>query len=123
MTLISISMLAIAIINVVLMGVIVVMLLRVKKLIDNAENIVKQHAVPLIDKLNQVADDVKNISKDARNVEQRISAVTTRVIDQVEPPVRHFAALLAGVRAGVGRFFVASHPDDNGFVHAHTGKE
>jgi len=124
MTVMSISMLLIAIINVVLMGVVVAMVLRVKKLLDSAEGIVLTHGVPLIEKLNGVADDVKNISKDARAVEQRIAAITTRVIDGVEPPVRTAAALLAGVRAGVGRFMSASTGNHtNSHVHAHTRKE
>lgn len=121
MTVIAISMLMIAIINVVLMGVVVAMLLRVKRLVDDAEGIVKQHGIPLIEKLNGVAEDVRTISKNVRAVEQRVSAITSRVIDQVEPPVRHFAALLAGVRAGVGRLFVAGQQENSdGFAHAHT---
>lgn len=125
MTVLTISMLLIAIINVVMMAVVVMMVLRVKRLLDKAEGIVMTHGVPLIEKLNDVADDVKNISNDARAVEQRVAAITTRVIDGVEPPVRHAAALLAGVRAGVGRFLDASmgnHHTDT-FVHAHTRKE
>lgn len=120
MTVISISMLLIAIINVVLMGVVVAMLLRVKKLLDDAERIVQQHGVPLIEKLNDVAEDVKNISKDARTVEQRIAALTGRVMDNVEPPVRAAAALFAGVRAGVGRFFDGDRERTDDVVHGHT---
>lgn len=122
MTVISISMLLIAIINVVLMGVVVAMLMRVNKLLDDAERIVQQHGVPLIEKLNDVAEDVKNISKDARTVELRIAALTGRVMDNVEPPVRTAAALLAGVRAGVGRFFDGGRDQADAFVHGHTRK-
>jgi hypothetical protein len=116
MTVMEVSMLVIAVINVVLMIAIVVMLLRVRKLLTSAEDVIKQHGVPLIEKLNQVADDVKHISQDARRVEQRVAGAATKVIDQVEPPIRQFAALLAGVRAGVGKMFDASH--GNGYAVA-----
>jgi hypothetical protein len=123
MTVISISMLVIALINVVLMAVVIAMLLRVKRLIDQAEGIATQHAVPLIERLNAVAEDVKNIADDARRVEQRVTALTSRMIDQVEPPVRALAAVVAGVRAGVGRLFEAGDRGRNGFVRAHMRKE
>jgi len=118
MTVMEISMLAIAVINVVMMLVIVVLLLRVKTMLNGAERVVMEQGVPLIEKLNQVASDVKNISNDARRVEQRVSGVATMVIDQVEPPVRQFAAVLAGVRAGVEKMF-ESRQAHNGQVMVH----
>jgi hypothetical protein len=118
MTVMEVSMLVIATINVVMMLVIVMLLLRVKSIVNSAERLVMEQGVPLIEKLNQVASDVKNISNDARRVEQRVSGVATMVIDQVEPPVRQFAALLAGVRAGVGRIFEARQAH-NGHVMVH----
>lgn len=124
MTIMEISILVIAIINVVLMIAMVMMLLRVKNLLTSAEDVVKRHGVPLIEKLNAVADDVKNISRDARQVEQRLAGAASKVMDQVEPPIRHFAALLAGMRAGVGKIFDASHPNStstasNGYATVH----
>src|SRR6185369_16377496 len=107
-SLMQVSMLIIAIVNVVLMSVVVVMLLRVAKLLTTTENLVKEHGVPLIHKLHEVADDVKHMSRNARQVEERVTGAASKVIDQVEPPIRHAAAVLAGVRAGVGRIFEAS---------------
>lgn len=113
MTVLEVSILLVAIVNALLLGAVTVLLLRVLKLIDATQNLVVERARPVIDKIGQVADNVKDISMDVRRVEQRVAAVTTRVIDQVEPPVRHFAAVLAGVRAGVGRIFDAGH-DNHG---------
>jgi hypothetical protein len=103
----QVSMLIIAIVNVVLMAVVVVMLLRVARLMTATEDLVRKHGVPLIDKLHEVADDVKHMSREARQVEERVAGAASMVIDQVEPPIRHAAAVLAGVRAGVGRIFAA----------------
>ena len=112
MTIIPIALLLIAVVNIALMIVIGVMVLRMNRLLDTTEDAVRRHGVPLVEKLAQVAEDVRNISGDVRRVEQRVADVASRVVDQVEPPIRHFAAVLAGVRAGVGRIFDSGHHHD-----------
>src|SRR5262245_41785867 len=102
------SMMIIAVVNVILMGAVVVLLLRVLKLLKTTEEVVREHGVPLIHKLHDVADNVQHMSREARQVEERVAGAASMVIDQVEPPIRHAAAVLAGVRAGVGRIFEAS---------------
>lgn len=124
MTIMESSMLAIAAINVVLMIAVVVLLTRVMKVLKTTEDVVREQAVPLIEKVQKVADDVKKISNSVRQVEERLTAVATRVIDQVEPPVRAFTALIAGVRAGVGKMMEPSHRGEgNGVVANHSSRE
>ena len=122
MTVMEISILAIATINVVLMIAMVVLLSRVMKVLKTTEEVVREQAVPLIEKVQKVADDVKKISNSVRQVEERLTGVATRVIDQVEPPVRAFSALIAGVRAGVGKMMEGNHRGDgNGIALANHG--
>lgn len=115
MTVLEVSIVVIAVVNVVLLAAMVMLVLRLKKMIDQVQGVVKDHAVPVIDtvhrvadKVNAAAEQVQRMAGDVRHVEERLAGTANRVMDQIEPPVRQFAALLAGVRSGVGRLFEAS---------------
>ncbi len=127
MTLLEISIVAIAIVNVALLAAMIVLVMRLRTTLDVVQSVVKDHAVPVIDtvhrvadKVNGVAEQVQRMAGDVRNVEQRVAGTAHRVMDEIEPPVRQIAALLAGVRSGVGRLFEAS---ERGRAYAATMRQ
>ena len=69
-------------------------------------------AEPLIEKsheiaghVNRIAARVEDMAEVARRVEGRVAGTADRMLDQIEPPIRQVAAVVAGVRAGVNRLF------------------
>jgi hypothetical protein len=70
---------------------------RVEPAIANLERI-SEHAA-------RIAEQVEDMARVARQVEGRVAGTAGVVLDQIEPPIRTLAAVIAGVRAGVGKLF------------------
>ncbi len=105
MSVLEASMLLVAAINFVLLVAVVILLVRLTSLLSLTQRVIREQGVPFLDKLNRVADDLSRVSVDFRRVGERVSGTATRVMNEVEPPIRQLAALLAGLRAGVGKMF------------------
>jgi uncharacterized protein YoxC len=108
MTVTDVSLLVIAICQVVWLVGFIVAALQLRKVAKKVD--------PIVEQVRGTAENVKTMShhveqmvENVKRVEERITGVASRVVDQVEPPVKTFAALLAGVRAGINRLVHASN--------------
>ena len=75
---------------------------RVKALMQKAESLLAT-THEIAEHANRIAARVEEMADDARRVEGRVAGTADQVLDQIEPPIRQVAALVAGVRAGLGR--------------------
>jgi len=107
MTVTDVSLLVIAICQLIWLVGFVVVLLRLRAVAKKADPIVEQ-VRGTAEHVQAIARSVEQMVDNVRRVEERITGVASQLVDQVEPPVRTFAALLAGVRAGVTRLVHAS---------------
>ncbi len=103
MSVLEISMLVIAAVNLALLVTVLVLIVRLSSLLALAERMAREQGAPLLDKLNRIAADLGQVSGDVREVGRRFSGTAARVMDEVEPPLRRLGALVAGIRAGVGK--------------------
>ena len=104
MTLTEGSLLAIAIVQVLFALVVIAAGSKLLKILQGIHDFVEK-LPPIMDRIGDMSDELVQIGRDARQVEQRVKGTVNQVLDQVEPPVRQFAGVLAGVRAGANRLF------------------
>ena len=81
--------------------VVCVVLLRLVPVLREVNEVIGE----LRDVMRKVDDLVRNLesaSGGVRQVEQRVRGIVTRILDEIEPPVRRLAGLATGVRVTVG---------------------
>ena len=67
----------------------------------------------VVKKVEGVADQLQSTARGVKTVSERVQGVATRVLDEIEPPVRRLAGLMTGVRASLTSLM--KHPvDSNG---------
>jgi len=104
----DVSLLVIATCQVVWLVGFVVVLLQLRAVAKKADPIIEQ-VRGTAENVKAMSHNVERMVENIRRVEERITGMASRVVDQVEPPVRTFAALLAGVRAGINTLVHASN--------------
>ena len=62
----------------------------------------------VIGRLNTIAAEWEQTTFETRKVRRRITATANRLLDDVEPPIREFSAILSGIRVGLGALFAGS---------------
>jgi hypothetical protein len=67
-------------------------------------------------RLNRVAVDMEEVSRDLRLIESRVSHSAHGLLDQVEPALRMLGALLTGARTSLDALF---HSNGNGRFARH----
>ncbi len=109
MSIVELSMFVVAIVNVALLAAVIVLAVRLTSLLSAAERLLRDEGVPLMHKMNRIAEDVGRVSGGMRELGGRFTGTAARVMDQVEPPIRQLTALVAGIRVGLGRVFDPGH--------------
>ncbi|HVP14011.1 MAG TPA: hypothetical protein VMS88_00625 [Terriglobales bacterium] len=109
MSVVDWSLLTIAIVNVILVAAVIVVVARLVGLLSSAQRVLRDQGVPLLERANRIAEDFTQVSGNVREVGGRVTGTAARVMEQVEPPIRHLTALVAGIRAGVGWMFEPGH--------------
>jgi hypothetical protein len=64
-------------------------------------------------RIDRIAGDLERTSGDMSRIERRVAGSLDRVMDQVEPPIRTVAALIAGVR-GAARVLIGGRRPKEG---------
>ena len=125
MTITTVALVVIAASQLIWLAVAIVAMARLRGLEKRAEPIVanlqrvSEHAA-------QVAQQVEDMARIAKQVESRVAGTADRVLNQIEPPIRTFAAAIAGVRAGFGKFleYRSSGNHHDGITVSHpTGRD
>jgi methyl-accepting chemotaxis protein len=104
MTVIAIALVVIAICQVAWLATAIVAELRARALMRRAEPVIAK-TNEIAEHVNRIAARIQEMAEIARRVEGRVAGTADRVLDEIEPPIRQMAAVMAGVRAGVGRLF------------------
>jgi hypothetical protein len=55
--------------------------------------------------VSRISKNLEDMSATARHLEERVADTAELVMDEIEPPIRTLAAVLAGVRAGINKLF------------------
>jgi hypothetical protein len=108
MSTIEVSLLALTVITAVVGVLAIVITVRLVPLLRAYEALARD-AREALDRFDHIAGDLERVSGDMRRIERRVAGSVDRVMDQVEPPIRTLAALMAGVR-GAARAFAGGRP-------------
>lgn len=114
-TLVQVCLVLIATVQVILVVAVVVALKRLGRTADHLEAAIEPlnglfqdakatsgEVRELVASLEQVSAGVMGITERFEVVSDRAAAISSAVLDQVEPPVRRVTALVEGVKAGAG---------------------
>jgi hypothetical protein len=103
MTLTAVALVVIAACQLIWLAVAIVAMVRVRALARRVEPII-ENVQRVSEHATHVVQQVEDMARVARQVEARVAGTADLVLNQIEPPIRTFAAALAGLRAGVGKF-------------------
>lgn len=106
MSTIEVFLLALTVVAVIVGVLAVVITVRLVPLLRAYEALARD-AQGALDRFDRIAGDLERVSGDLRRIERRVAGSVDRVMDQVEPPIRTLAAVMAGVR-GAARAFVGA---------------
>jgi hypothetical protein len=110
MTVIEVSILIVAIASVAFTAAAIIALVRLLRLWSRADLLLRD-ARETLRRLDVVAAELAESSRDAARVRRRVTSTANRLLDEVEPPIRQVAAILSGLRVGLGALF---GPSPNG---------
>lgn len=79
----------------------IVIVMRIVPLLNSLETLLID-AATTTKKANELTSELTHVAQDLRRTQARVTGVVSVALDQIEPPVHQAAALIAGVRAGLG---------------------
>jgi uncharacterized protein YoxC len=109
MTVTEIALVAIAVAMFAIAVSMVVLVLRVLPVFDRAQLLLRRSSATLA-RMQRIAGDLQDMTRDARALEGRVSRTAHALLDQLEPPLRMLAAIMAGVRTAVSVLIKPAKP-------------
>jgi len=81
--------------------VVCVVLLRLVPVLGEVNELIAELR-DVMRKVDVLTRNLESASEGVQHVEERVRGVVSRILDEIEPPVRRIAGLAAGVRVTVG---------------------